>query len=261
MSNKYEKDFRFGMLSTIVIVVMLLSGGCATVPQGEVSDPLEGSNRQIFDLNSSLDRAVIKPVADTYVRITPQPVRNSVSNFFDNISYLNVILNDVLQGKLGQSIEDSSRFVVNSTIGVLGLFDPATSLGMVEHNEDFGQTLGVWGADSGSYLVIPLLGPNTVRDSPNLVVSAVTNLLFYLNSPFTIPLGILSAIDARARVSGALKFIDEAALDPYIFVREAYYQQRTGLIFDGNPPLRDFDGELAEEDALPGAVEDARPAP
>lgn len=234
------------------LLIALLASGCTTVPQGsDEGDPLEGTNRNIYQFNDALDKNIIKPVADTYIEITPQQVRNSVSNFFDNIGYINVILNDVLQGKIGQGINDSGRFLINSTAGILGLFDPATSLGLTKHDEDFGQTLGVWGSGPGPYLVLPLLGPNTVRDSPGLLVSTVTNLLFYLNSAVTIPLGILSAIDTRARASSALKFVDEAALDPYIFIREAYHQQRTALIYDGNPPAPEFSDEFDDE-PLPG---------
>jgi phospholipid-binding lipoprotein MlaA len=229
-----------------------MASGCTTVPQADdEGDPLEGTNRNIYQFNDALDKNIIQPVADTYVNITPQPVRNSVSNFFDNISYINVILNDVLQGKIGQGFSDSGRFLVNSTVGILGLFDPATPLGLAEHDEDFGQTLGVWGSESGPYLVLPLLGPNTLRDSPGIVVGVVTNLLFYLNSSVTIPLGILNAINTRARASSALKLVDEAALDPYVFIREAYKQQRNALIYDGNPPAQEFSGEFDDE-PLPG---------
>lgn len=249
-STNLVPDARFAML--LILLLAVLTCSCTTLPQGnDEGDPLEGGNRNIYQFNDALDRNIIKPVADTYVKITPQPVRNSVSNFFDNIGYINVILNDVLQGKLGQAISDSSRFVVNSTIGILGLFDPATPLGLKEHDEDFGQTLGVWGSGPGAYLVLPLLGPNTVRDSPGILVSTATNLLFYLNSAVTIPLGVLNAIDARARASSALKLVDEAALDPYIFIREAYKQRRIALIYDGNPPAQEFAGEFDDE-PLPG---------
>ncbi len=249
--NDYANNFRHGIL-LVALLVAVMASGCTTVPQGpDEGDPLEGTNRNVYQFNDALDRNVIKPVADTYVRITPQPVRNSVSNFFDNIGYINVILNDVLQGKIRQGFADSGRFLVNSTVGILGLFDPATPLGLKEHDEDFGQTLGVWGSESGAYLVLPLLGPNSMRDSPGIVVGAVTNILFYLNSAVTIPLGILGAVDKRAQASSALKFVDEAALDPYIFIREAYHQQRTALIYDGNPPPREFSDEFDDE-PLPG---------
>lgn len=250
-SNTYTNNFRHGML-LVVLLITVMASGCTTLPQGpDEGDPLEGTNRNIYQFNDALDRNIIKPVADTYVKITPQPVRNSVSNFFDNIGYINIILNDILQGKIQQGFADSGRFLVNSTVGILGLFDPATPLGLEAHDEDFGQTLGVYGSGPGAYLVLPLLGPNTVRDSPGIVVGTVTNILFYLNAPVAIPLGVLGAVDTRARASSALKFVDEAALDPYIFIREAYHQQRTALIHDGNPPPREFSDEFDDE-PLPG---------
>ena len=261
--NDYSHNFQPSAVLTALLIALLVCG-CTTLPQGaDEGDPLEGTNREIYQFNVTLDKNIIKPVADTYVEITPEPVRNSVSNFFDNIGYINVILNDVLQGKIGQGFADSGRFLINSTVGILGLFDQATPLGLVEHDEDFGQTLGVWGSGSGAYLVLPLLGPNTVRDSPGILVAAATNVLFYLNSAVTIPLGILNAIDARARASGALKVVDEAALDPYVFIREAYKQQRIGLIYDGNPPQQEFSDGFEDEplpaEELPGAEPEILP--
>ena len=224
--------------------LLILDSGCTTLPEtgNTAYDPIENTNRHIYSFNDTVDKNFIKPVADAYVSVTPQPVRTSVSNFFNNVGYINVILNDVLQGKAEQGISDSGRFVVNSTVGILGLFDPATSLGLPAHEEDFGQTLGVYGSGPGPYLVLPLLGPNTLRDSPGIAVSTVTNLLFYVsNAAVTIPLGVLGAIDARAKASSALSIVDEAALDPYLFIREAYLQRRTFLIYDGNPPPEALD--------------------
>lgn len=241
---------RKAIVTAIILAIIFLASGCATVSQAERNvDPLEDVlNRPFYQFNRDVDRAFLKPAADAYVKVTPQLIRTSVSNFFDNVGYLNVILNDFLQGKVSQGFADTGRFLVNSTVGLAGLFDVATAMGMDEHDEDFGQTLGVWGADAGPYLVLPLLGPNTVRDAPGIPVSAVTNMLFYVGEvAVTAPLAVLGVIDARARAIGAFQFIEEAALDPYIFTREAYLQRRIFLIYDGSPPRPEFFDEFDEE--------------
>ena len=227
----------------VVLGLALGLGGCASSPTGEgTPDPLEPINKPVYRFNDRLDKAILEPVANAYIRVTPQPVRTGVSNFFDNIAYPNVILNDVLQGKAKQGVVDTWRFIFNSTVGILGIFDVATHLGLESHNEDFGQTLGYWGAGSGAYLVLPLIGPNTVRDAPGLAVGAVTNGLFYVGTAaITIPLSVLGVIDLRARAADAIRLRDQAAVDPYVFTREAYLQRRTFLIYDGNPPLSEYE--------------------
>ena len=238
-----------GWLLPIVLLVLGVAAGCATSEDARIDgDPLEPTNRDIYDFNDAVDRNVIKPVAEGYAAITPDFFRTGVSNFFDNVSYLNVILNDLLQLKLLQFLSDSGRFIVNSTIGIGGLFDPATPIGLAENNEDLGQTFGVWGAEEGAYLTLPLIGPNAVRDAPDLPVSILLNPLTYLGAPITVPLGILNAVNTRANLLDATDFRDQAALDPYTFVREAYRQRREYLIYDGNPPSDGFD-EFIEEDS------------
>ncbi len=231
------------MLAALVVLFAAFSAGCATSPESvEEGDPFQPMNRGFNNFNTGLDEAIIKPVAETYVDVTPEAVQDSVSNFFDNISYPNVIVNDLLQGKLTQGLSDIGRFLINSTVGLLGLFDPASSMGMAEHDEDLGQTLGVWGAGEGVYLELPFFGPNSMRDAPDIPLSAYTNLLFYVSeAAVTVPLGILGAIDTRAQLLTATKVRDESALDPYIFTREAYRQRRVHLIYDGDPPLEEFD--------------------
>ena len=158
------------------------------------------------------------------------------------MSYPNVILNDFLQGKFSRGFSDIGRFLVNSTLGIGGLFDPASDMGLSEHNEDLGQTFGTWGAGEGAYLELPFFGPNSLRDIGDIPVSTYTNLLFYIGeSTITVPLGFLSAIDTRAQLLDATRLRDESALDTYIFTREAYRQRRTHLIYDGDPPLEEFD--------------------
>lgn len=245
----HRQGIQKGTVTAIFLAIVGLISGCATTPDGERNvDPFETVNRDIYQFNRDFDRAFLKPVADAYVEVTPQIIRTSVSNFFDNIGYLNVILNDFLQGKARQGFWDTSRFVLNSTVGLAGLFDVATAMGLEEHDEDFGQTLGVWGAGSGPYLMLPILGPSTVRDAPGIPVTAVTSPLFYVDQvAVTAPVGALGAVDARARAIGAFRFIEEAALDPYVFTREAYLQRRTFLIYDGNPPRPKFFDEFDEE--------------
>ena len=226
------------------IGILLITTGCATTQTGDSvgsDDPIEPANRVFFDVNETLDKHLLKPVAEVYVDITPVPVRTSITNFFDNLTYLNVILNDFLQGKVEQGLSDMARFIFNSTLGVAGLFDVATPMGLPEHDEDFGQTLAVWGVDKGSYLYIPLFGPNTIRDSADFVPSTLLNPFFYVTSSILFPVNAINTINKRANLLEASNIRDEASVDPYSFTREAHSQQREYLIYDGNPPLTGYD--------------------
>lgn len=225
----------------------LLLGGCASVPmdEREPGDRFESGNRQVYAFNEKLDAAVLQPVSSAYVRTVPQPARTATSRFFDNLLYVDTILNGFLQGKVGQGFSDLARFGVNSTIGLLGIFDVATPMGLPQHKEDFGQTLAVWGAGSGEFLVYPLLGPSGVRDTGGVVVSLLTNPIVYAAPPVAIPLGIMNVVDLRARKEGFVKFRDQAALDPYVFTRESYLQNRTFEVYDGKPPKQKL--ELFED--------------
>lgn len=222
-------------------LVFTVLTGCGTTqsadPERSNHDPFESVNRQIDRVNEVVDRTIAKPATDAYVSYTPRPIRNSVSNFFDNVVYPNVILNDFLQGKGTQGLEDSGRFLVNTTFGFLGIWDMATPLGLEAHDEDFGQTLGVWGIDESPYLVLPFIGPSTVRDLPNLGVSVVTNILFYVPNPYVVPVALLGFIDYRAGMDEAVTLRDSTAVEPYLFTREAYRHHRKFLIYDGNPPV------------------------
>lgn len=221
--------------------VLTVLTGCATTQSADLevsnNDPLESVNRPIYWANDFIDRKIAKPVTEAYVSYTPQPIQNSVSNFFDNVAYPSVILNDFLQGKGTQGLEDSGRFLVNTTFGFLGIWDIATPLGLEAHDEDFGQTLGVWGMEESIYLMLPLIGPSTARDAPNLGVTTVTNILFYVPNPYVIPVALLGFIDYRAGLDEAVTLRDETAVEPYLFTREAYLQYRKFLIYDGNPPM------------------------
>lgn len=222
--------------------------GCASNEKTSPGDPYESANRKIYNFNDAIDRGFFQPVARGYVKVTPDPVRSGVTNFFSNVGYLNVMANDLLQGKFEQFARDTSRFFINSTVGLGGIFDPATDVGLEAQNEDLGQTFGVWGAGEGAYLNIPLGGPSSFRDAPGFISALALNPLTYMNTIVTFPLGLVSAVNTRANLLEATSIRDQAALDPYTFVREAYRQQREFLIHDGNPPGDDFD-DYIEGDA------------
>jgi len=243
---------RCAMLIVGCVFTVSLLGGCASVPKGETYDPIEKVNRGTFKFNDILDKVLLKPLSEGYIAIVPKKGRMMVSNFFDNALYADTILNDFLQGKGAQGVSDVGRFVINTTLGVGGFFDPATPIGLEKHEEDFGQTLGVWGVGQGAYLVLPVYGPNTTRDAPGIAVSTATSGVFwagvFLAPAVTIPVSVLSAIDLRSRASNAIRFVNESALDPYVFTREAWVQHRTFLIYDGNPPETDFEDDFGDDE-------------
>jgi phospholipid-binding lipoprotein MlaA len=192
-------------------------------------DPLEGFNRTMYGFNENVDTYIAEPITTAYKWITPEFIQTGITNFYNNTKTVNVVLNDVLQGKLTQSAQDTGRFLVNTTIGVAGLFDVATPIGLEQHEEDFDQTLAVWGVPTGAYLVLPILGPSTTRGIPGSVVDTAANPVTYIG----LPVQVLGMLNARANAEGALKFIDEAALDPYVFTRESFLQWRDYLSTDG----------------------------
>ncbi|HVW63917.1 MAG TPA: VacJ family lipoprotein [Nitrosospira sp.] len=235
------------------LLCALLLAGCATTrspvqdnAETDPIDPYEHLNRKSYDLTDVLDRKILEPVAKVYMDYVPLPMQRSIGYFYDNLGYPNVILNDFLQGKVRQGFGDTLRFVVNSTIGVAGLFDVASPMGLPQHDEDFGQTLGAWGVDATTYIFVPLLGPSSNRDISGIPFSAATSVLLWtgiylVGAPVTMPLGALDAIQTRARLTGPMQLRDEAALDPYLFVRDSYLQQRKHLIYDGDPPQGSYD--------------------
>lgn len=250
-SNKHHIHHRTTWFVGCLMLISILSG-CASVPKGETYDPIETVNRGTFKFNDVLDKIVLKPLSEGYVAVMPRRGRTIISDFFDNAVYVDTILNDFLQGKGAQGFSDLGRFLVNSTLGIGGLFDPATPMGLKKHEEDFGQTLATWGVGQGAYLVVPVYGPNTTRDAPGLAVSTVANGVFwaglFLNPVITIPLSVLAALDLRSRASNALRFVNESALDPYVFTREAWVQHRTFLIYDGNPPEDDLEDDFGDDE-------------
>jgi len=219
--------------------VLLLAGtlaGCAT-SGGNPADPLEPFNRAVFAFNDTVDTAVIKPVAKGYRRVVPGILRTGISNFFSNLEDVWLSVNDVLQGKFQQGVDDFGRVLFNSTFGIAGIFDFASELGFQKHNEDFGQTLGWWGVGSGAYLVLPILGPSTIRDGFGLLLDTQADLVFYIDGvPVHNSLYGTRAIGNRANLLDASSVIEQAALDKYAFVRDAWLQRRRNLVYDGEPP-------------------------
>ena len=225
---------------------LLLAGalaGCATSGENP-RDPLEPLNRAVFGFNDSLDSAVIKPVATGYRAVVPGIVRTGVSNFFSNLEDVWVAVNDVLQGKFQEGLDDFGRVLINSTFGVAGLFDFASDMGIQKRNEDFGQTLGRWGVGSGAYLVLPILGPSTVRDGFGFLLDTQADLVFQIDGVRAHnSLYAARAISNRANLLDATSVIEQAALDKYAFVREAWLQRRRNLVYDGDPPREKDDDD------------------
>jgi len=225
------------MVRLAALFLAALLTGCATTGERDSRDPWEGFNRGSFEFNEKLDQVVLKPVATGYMKIVPGFAREGVNNFFDNLEDINTTLNNFLQGKPKEGASDLGRFVVNTVFGVFGLWDVATPLGLEKHYEDFGQTLGVWGVQSGPYFVIPFLGPSTARDAPARVVdvswyygSAIDNNTIYWS------LWGLDKVRIRANLFQAEGVLQEAALDKYSFIRDAWLQRRRSMVYDGNPP-------------------------
>jgi phospholipid-binding lipoprotein MlaA len=236
--SKLSSFSRLGLVAAI-----LLMTGCATTNQSAgVNDPFEGYNRAMYKFNDAVDTAVLKPVAKGYDAVVPDPISHGVSNFFSNLNDITVIINDLLQGKFNQAYRDTYRFVLNSTVGVAGIFDVAGLNGFTKNNEDFGQTLGVWGAEPGAYVVLPFFGPRNVRDSFGLVGDMFTDPVMYVEGDDArLAIAGTRVIDTRANLLKAEKVLDEAALDEYSYIRDAYMQRREHLVYDGNPPEDDFD--------------------
>jgi len=249
-------------LLTIVLPLLVL-GGCASGQRSpDERDPLEGMNRAIYGFNSGLDTVIIHPVVTGYDYVTPKPVKKGVSNFFGNLGDFVTVVNDILQGKFEQGLEDTSRVLWNTTLGIGGLFDPATSMGLPKHREDFGQTLGVWFSkdDPGPYLVLPVLGPSTFRDGIGLIGDIYTWPVFWLtkNPYITWGLAGVAYVDIRSQLLASEGVLETAALDPYAFYRDGYFQHRRNLVWDGNAPDADddtFDDDFDPEEAAVPAAE------
>jgi phospholipid-binding lipoprotein MlaA len=200
-------------------------------------DPIEGFNRAVFAFNEGLDRILIRPVAQGYDAVLPSPVRTGVSNFYNNIDDIFISVNSLLQGKPADAVGDAARFIFNSTFGIAGIFDVASEMGIEKHNEDFGQTFGRWGVGTGPYLVVPVYGPRDVRDAAGLVLDVSADPVSGADHvPTRNTLTAVRLVNQRANLLPADKIIEEAALDKYAYLRDAYLQRRRSLVFDGRPP-------------------------
>jgi phospholipid-binding lipoprotein MlaA len=240
------------IISGMLISAAIFLGGCATTGVTEQqniankADPYENLNRKVFVFNDTVDDYVAAPISDAYKWITPQFMQTGVFNFFSNLKNINVVINDVLQAKYAQSAHDTGRFALNTTLGLGGFVDVAKSVGLEQNDEDFEQTLAVWGVPQGSYLVIPFLGPSTVRGVPGAAFDTAANPVSYVG----LPVQLISLLNTRANAEGALKFIDEAALDPYVFTRESFLQWRSNLATDGKSESSlELDDALGEDRA------------
>lgn len=222
-----------------------LSMGCASVTEdGDVNDPIEPVNRSIYKFNEEFDRIILKPVAKGYQKL-PDPVQTGTHNFFSNLDDVVVIINDALQLKHEQLTSDILRVSVNTVFGAFGLIDMGTPMGLPKHDESFADTLGYWGVGSGPYVVLPFVGPSSVRDAPSLVVDFLLHPIGQV-SPASASLGLTSAraVDTRSELLKTTDIRDDVALDPYIFTRESYYQWRQNRVYDGDPPrviIEDFE--------------------
>jgi len=237
--------------STLVCAsALVFLGGCATGPHANPKDPLEPMNRSITRFNDSLDDNVLKPVATGYRDVTPELVQKGVRNVFNNLSDMWSTVNSGLQLKGRDTAESFMRVVVNTVFGVYGIFDVATEINLQRHQEDFGQTLGYWGVPNGPYLVLPLLGPSTVRDTAGLPVDTSADVVRHLDHVPTRNTAItLRITEKRAALLKAGNLLEEASLDKYSFTRDAYLQYRRSQIYDGNPPDEDEPDYSAEPPA------------
>ncbi|MES2583989.1 MAG: VacJ family lipoprotein [Pseudomonadota bacterium] len=235
-----------------VLVVLAMLQACTAVPNKDPRDPMESWNRSVFSFNDSVDRAVVKPVATAYQRVLPHWVRTGINNFFTNLDDVWSLVNNALQLR-GQATADSfGRVMVNSTMGLGGILDVAGEMGMERHSANFGLTLGRWGVGPGPFVVLPLLGSSTLRDTLALPIDTKGNLV---NSVKDVPtrdaLTILNVVDTRATYLKAGDVVDGAALDKYSFTRDAFLQRRRNQVYDGNPPDEDTTSAYAEPVSAP----------
>ena len=242
----------------------LLLGGCATTLNdirggpGAKLDPWENWNRKVFAFNESLDKHVLKPVATAYSNVVPELVRHGIDNFFGNFADAWSAVNNFLQGKGTAGVYDVMRVGTNTVFGLLGVLDVATELGLEKTREDFGQTLGVWGMGTGAYIVWPLFGPSSVRDSIGLPMDIAASPATVINDGATrYSLTAVNLVNTRANLLGATRVLDDIALDKYSFVRDAYLQRRRSLVFDGNEPPPE-DPTAADPPPAPASVPAAK---
>jgi len=220
------KPFRFGRPSCWLFILVLL----LPLKTAQAADPWENTNRKVFQFNEFFDSRIVRPVATVYANVTPPIIQQGIGNFFSNIDDIKVTLNNLLQFKLNEAASDGGRVVLNTTIGLVGLIDVATPMGLEKHEEDFGQTFGAWGIPEGPYLIIPTVGSSTVRDAVGWALGIAFNPFVYGDTEVSFPLYTLERVDTRSRYLA----LDELVFgDEYLFYREAYLQRREFLVNDG----------------------------
>jgi len=244
----------------LALLLAAMAGGCAT--SNTPSDPLEGMNRAIFSFNDGFDKVLLKPVATGYKTVVPEPARQCVGNVFSNVNDIFVSINSLLQGKVGDAVSDACRVLVNTTVGIAGCFDVASKMGLEKHSRDFGQTMGKWGFTPGPYLVLPIFGPSNFRDGIGSAINGYLDPVWKISHvPTRNVVASVRAVNTRADLLSAGDVLEEAALDKYSFVRDAYLQRRQNKVEeDDDAPSRS--GKSAAGEALPLAVKGAvAPAP
>jgi phospholipid-binding lipoprotein MlaA len=228
-----------------LLLASLLLTGCSSISISaytQQKDPFESFNRGVYAFNDTLDRAILKPVAQGYSAITPSPVKSMVNNFFSNLDDVIVTVNDLLQFKFRQAASDGSRVLFNTTFGIFGLFNVTDRL--EKHNEDFGQTLGYWGVPSGPYLMLPFLGPSSIRDGTGLYADSFSSVIGNTKDvPLRNSTWAAKGVVTRAGLLEQEKVLDDAIIDRYSFLRDAYLMRRQSLVYDGNPPRQKFDDD------------------
>ena len=248
-----------------------LLAGCASVPNrlSDPRDPLEPVNRAVFRFNTDFDKAFMVPLAKGYKAITPEVVNRGITNMFANVDDVTSLVNNILQFKILRAGSDVGRIVLNSTVGVLGFLDVATNVGLTSYKEDFGQTLGYWGIPPGAYVMLPIFGPSDLRDTVGFAGDLVTDPFFSIKTGKVYwGVGALRMVDFRADRLGAGEILEDAALDPYVFLRDAYLQRRQNLVYDGNPPEAQDQGDIWSDvdfkdgsKSAPGKPAASKPAP
>ncbi len=216
------------------LLMSLVLSGCATTGVADSRDPFEGFNRGIHSFNKTFDSAIIEPVSGIYRAITPDVVDRGISNFFSNVNDISVVANDLLQFKIAQAFSDAARFIFNTTLGLLGFFDVASHMDLPKHNEDFGQTLGAWGVGPGPYLVAPFFGPTSLRDTTRFAVdAALLSPIFYLDNDL-LRAGLLTInyVDFKSDLISTTELVEEAAIDEYEFIKNAYLERRENQVND-----------------------------
>lgn len=239
-------NFSFRIRALCAAAMLALVSGCATT-NGDPRDPFEGFNRAMYSFNDSLDEAVVKPVATAYKEALPEVAQIGVRNFFSNLEDVFIGVNNLLQGKPLEAASDWMRVALNTVFGAVGLLDWGSEIGLEKHNEDFGQTFGRWGVGDGPYLVWPLLGSSTLRDTLGRVIDVqVDPVRNHRPIAARNAMLITQGISRRAYLLDASRLLEEAALDKYVFQRDAYLQRRRDLIYDGSPPKENGAGAFLD---------------